>query len=181
MNSNQFQELKTKRLLLRRLNTSDWKVISFLRSDEEVNKFVKRPTAKTKEKALKFISKINNGIDDGNLFYWAITEKDTDRTIGTICLWNFSKDKKTAEIGFDLRPKFQGKGLMTECLKSILYFGFNKLDLNSVTAYTQRENENSKKLLERNSFECIDGIKDEHNEDNIVYELRKENQLDFIE
>lgn len=175
MSKIQLQEIKTERLLLRRLNASDWETISFLRSDKEVNKFVKRPTAKTKERALEFISKINSGIDDGNLFYWAITEKDTDKAIGTICLWNFSEDKKTAEIGFDLCPEFQGKGLMTECLRSILDFGFNKLDLNSITAYTHRKNESSKKLLERNGFKCIGGKKDKHNKNNLVYEFRPEN------
>jgi len=174
MNNHQFQEIKTERLLLRKLKNSDWEMISFLRSDKEVNQFVKRPTAKTKEKAIEFISKINNGIDQQHLFYWAITKNDTDQTIGTICLWNFSKDQKTAEIGFDLSPKFQGKGIMTECLKSTLNFGFKKLNLDLVTAYTNKENESSKKVLERNGFKFVVDKKDEHDQDNIVYELNRE-------
>ena len=53
MTNNNFTELETDRLLLTRLKTSDWKMISFLRSDQEVNKFVKRSSAATQEEALE--------------------------------------------------------------------------------------------------------------------------------
>jgi ribosomal-protein-alanine N-acetyltransferase len=38
-----FPELFTNRLVLRALETSDWEEILFLRSDKEVNQFIKRP------------------------------------------------------------------------------------------------------------------------------------------
>lgn len=173
MTKNQFKEIRTERLLLRRLKSSDWKLISFLRTDKEVNKYVKRPTAKTKEEAVTFISKIDKGIDQQNLFYWAITMIDTDQAIGTICLWNFSNDRKTAEIGFDLSPVFQGNGYMSESLKSTLNFGFQNLNLDLISAYTNKENESSKKLLKRNAFERIENKKDENDKDNVVYELNR--------
>ncbi len=62
MNNNYIPKIKTERLLLRELKQSDWEVISYLRSDIDVNRFVKRPSAESKEKALEFISKISNGI-----------------------------------------------------------------------------------------------------------------------
>ena len=173
MNVNQFPELNTERLLLRKLEESDWDMISYLRSDKEVNEFVKRPSAESKEKALEFINKTNNGIDRQNLFYWTITEKESNQMIGSICLWNFSKDRKTAEVGYDLSPKFQGKGIMNESLKSILEFGFKNLNLDLIEAYTHKRNLSSKKLLERNRFILDVNKKDEHNQDNIIYKLKK--------
>jgi ribosomal-protein-alanine N-acetyltransferase len=149
-------------------------MISYLRSDKEVNEFVKRPSAESKEKALEFISKTNSGIDDKNFYYWTITEKDKGEMIGSICLWNFSKDNKIAEIGYDLSPKFQGKGIMNESLKSVLEFGFKNLNLDFIEAYTHRKNGSSKKLLERNGFVLVENKKDEHNLDNIVYEIKKD-------
>jgi len=68
-----FPEIETERLLLRRLKNSDWEMISYLRSDKNVNKFVKRPSAESKEKALEFISKINDGIENQSFYYWTIT------------------------------------------------------------------------------------------------------------
>jgi len=169
MSNNHFSEIKTERLLLRHLKQTDWEMISYLRTDKEVNKFVKRPTAETKGKALEFIAKISDGINKQNLYYWSITHNLT--MVGTICLWNFSEDKKTAEVGYDLSSKFQGKGIMSEALKSVLNFGFHNLNLSIIEAYTHKKNESSKKLLKKNNFKLIKGKSDEYNKDNIVYKI----------
>ena len=150
MTKNNFPEIQTERLSLRRLNKSDWEMISYLRTDKNVNAFVKRSSAETKEKALEFIQRIAAEFENQNSIYWKITEQNTDKMIGSICLWNFSKDRKTAEVGYDLSPDHQGKGIMTESLNRIAEFGFQKLNLELIEAFTHRKNENSKKLLQRN-------------------------------
>jgi len=93
--------------------------------------------------------------------------------IGSICLWNFSKNKKIGEVGYDLSQKFQRKGIMNESLKSILDFGFGKLNLNVIEAFTHRLNESSKKLLVKNGFKLVKDKNDEDNLDNVVYEIKK--------
>lgn len=167
----EFTSIETNRLLLRKLMHHDWKMISYLRSDALVNQYVKRPSAKTKDEALAFIARINNGIKDGNTFYWAITERDNGSMLGSICLWNFSEDRRVAEVGYDLSPKFQNKGIMSEALKSILDFASQTLKLDLLEAYTHRDNESSKILLERNSFTLVEGKVDGNNDNNIVYSL----------
>ncbi|MDN5202819.1 GNAT family N-acetyltransferase [Fulvivirgaceae bacterium BMA10] len=174
MEHNSFPEIKTERLFLRRLKHSDWKMISYLRSDKKINEFVKRPPAELKEKALEFISKINRGIENRDIYYWTITERNNDKMIGSICLWNFSKDRKIAEVGYDLSLSFQRMGIMNESLKSVLEFGFKNLYLEFIEAYTHRLNESSKKLLERNGFDLVKGKKDADNQDNIIYKLTKQ-------
>ncbi len=173
MELNNFIEVTTERLTLRKLKQSDWSVISYLRSNKDVNEFVKRPSAESKEKALEFISKINSGIKNQSLYYWAITEKNKDLMIGSICLWNFSEDKKTTEVGYDLSPDYQGKGIMTESLKGILNFGFQNLKITAIKAYTHAKNESSKKLLINNGFTLVEGKKDEQNLNNVIYEIKK--------
>ncbi|CAL2106310.1 (ribosomal protein S5)-alanine N-acetyltransferase [Tenacibaculum sp. 190524A02b] len=175
MKKARFTKLKTNRLLLRNLEPKDWKAVSFLRSDTSVNQFVDRPIATSKEEALLFITKISTGIADESLFYWSISLKDQDRMIGSICLWNFSEDKVTAEIGFDLTPDCQSKGIMSEALKSVLTFGFHDLKLKNIEAYTHYLNLSSKKLLEKNNFKLIIHKKDPHNKNNIVYILEHKN------
>ncbi|MBJ6367225.1 GNAT family N-acetyltransferase [Snuella sedimenti] len=176
MNKNNLPEIKTERLLLRRLHPSDWQMISFLRSDKKVNKFVKRSSAESKSKALEFIEMINEGIDSRNLYYWVVTEKNRNEMIGSICLWNFSQDNTIAEVGYDLVPKFQGKGIMSESLQSILSFGFKELNLKAVEAFTHKRNMPSRALLESNGFKIILGKIDEDNVDNLVYEIKNEGQ-----
>jgi len=172
---NNFQELETNRLLLRRLVETDWEMIRYLRSDKEVNKFVKRQPAETKEKALAFIVKTTIGISSGLLYQWCITIKNSPAMIGNICLWNLSEDCKTAELGYDLIPEYQGEGIMDEAVKAVLHFGFNQLKLELVEAFTSKQNESSKKLLLRNQFVWNVSRKDSENEDNIIYELHKSN------
>ena len=59
---------------------------------------------------------------------------------------------KIAEVGYDLNPIFQRKGIMSEALNKVINFGFNELGLDNIEAYTHIQNENSKKLLEKNGF-----------------------------
>jgi len=171
MNFTPFPELKTDRLLLRQLQTTDWKEIVFLRSDKEVNRFVKRPQAKNKTEALTFINKITTATKNNQSLYWCITLKEHREMIGSISLWNFSEDLKTGEVGYDLNPKFQGKGIMNEAMRTILDFGFNSLQFERIEAFTHRDNETSKKLLLKNNFKLVYDRTDSEDYDNIIFEL----------
>ena len=174
MNSRPFPEIKTERLFLRKIEELDCDIILFLRSDETVTQFIERPeNRKTKNKtdACKFIKEINEAFDENKSVSWGITLKNNSKIIGTICLWNFSENKKTAEVGYELIPEFQNLGIMNEALNSIIDFGFNKLNLDKIEAFTHNKNENSKKLLEKNDFVFMANRKDLENDSNIIFEL----------
>ncbi len=173
MNQTPFPELRTERLLLRKLKPQDWEVISYLRSDAEINKYVDRPTAETKEEALQFIEKIDGAIASKSAYYWSIVLANTSEMAGTICLWNFSEDRKTAEVGYDLSSSFQGKGIMSEALQQIVGFGFTELKLDMLEAYTHKENLGSSKLLEKQGFQLNQDKKDNYCVDNVVYEIER--------
>jgi len=169
-----FPELISNRLILRSIKESDCDTILFLRSDMEVNKFIQRPEHRqtnTKSDALKFIKQLSENSQNGISISWGITLKNEPQIIGTICLWNFSKDHKTGEVGYDLKPEFQNKGIMNEALNLIIDFGFNKLKLYKIEAFTDHKNESSKKLLEKNRFQFIENRKDYENTSNIIFEL----------
>ncbi len=176
MKFNPFSEIKTERLVLRKIEVSDCDIILFLRSDKTVTKFIERPeNRKTKNKAdaIKFIKEINEANKNNESISWGITLKNNPTIIGTICLWNFSNDHKIAEIGYDLNPKFQRKGIMDEALKSVVSFGFSKLNLAKIEAFTHKENESSIRLLKKNRFRFVENIKDKDNTNNILFEIEK--------
>ena len=155
MKSRPFPEIKTERLFLRKIEKLDSDVILFLRSDETVTKFIERPeNRKTKNKtdAIKFIKEINEAFENQKSISWGITLINNIQIIGTICLWNFSENNKTAEVGYDLNPEFHRMGIMSEALNSIIDFGFNELKLDKIEAFTHKGNDNSKKLLEKKGF-----------------------------
>ncbi len=87
-----------------------------------------------------------------NLVYWAITLNGTDKLIGTICLFDFQDDNLKAEIGYELLPDFQGKGIMQEVTAKIVDFGLHYLGLKSIEAFTHSENQSSTRLLQKLNF-----------------------------
>ncbi|MEO7765898.1 MAG: GNAT family N-acetyltransferase [Ferruginibacter sp.] len=150
-----FPDLMTERLELRQLSVADAVEIFELRSDEEVNKYVGRQPAKVIDDALEFIDKINNGVTDRQCMYWAICLKDVTPLIGTICIWNIDEETQSAEIGYELIPVYQGKGLMQESIEKVIRFGFEAMHLKMITAFPHSEHTKSIRLLEKNNF-CRD-------------------------
>lgn len=174
MNFLSFPEIKTERLLLRKIQESDAPVILYLRSDETINQFIERPEnrkTKTLEQALKFIKDITEDFENNKSVTWGIVYNNQPEIIGTICLWNFSESHTVAEVGYGLCPVFQNKGIMTEVLKSIIDFGFNELKLDKIEAFTHIKNENSRKLLEKCGLQLMQDRKDLDNGSNVIYEL----------
>jgi len=147
-----FPVLVTERLILRQLSLGDENQILLLRSDEEVNKFLDRTRATSLEDARNFIVKINDNISRNESLFWGINLKNDPGLIGTICLWNLSVDENKAELGYEMLPAFQGKGLMQEAVLKILQFGFEIMQLRTIEAWLRADNSNSIKVLEKNNF-----------------------------
>lgn len=158
-----FPKLKTKRVVLRQLINGDENEIFKLRSDNNVNKYLQRSACKSIDDAKSFIKNILKN----HSLYWAITLNNNNNLIGTICLFDFSEDNKKAEIGYELLPDFQGKGIMNEAMFKIIDYGFHNIGLNIIEAYTHPENLSSTKLLEKCNFKKVHNDSD----DLIKYEL----------
>ena len=165
INFDPFPLLETDRLVLRRIEESDVNEIFILRSDRRVMQYIERPPGKSTEDARLFIQKINELIKNNDAIQWAITLKNDPVLIGTICIWNISKENHRGEIGYALYPDAHGKGIMQEALTEVLNFGFNILKLHSIEANVNPDNIASIKLLERNKF-----IREAFFKENIYYE-----------
>ena len=165
LNFTPFPELKTKRLLLRKLESTDVNEIFFLRSNENVLRYLGKEPAKTITEAEEFISKINKNIDENEAILWGIALlNDPAVIIGTICLWNFQKEHYRGEIGYILHPDHWGKGIMKEAIKAVVDYGFNSLGLHSMEALLSPENIASSTVLESNGF-----VKEGHLKENFYF------------
>ncbi len=164
-----FPVFTTNRLLLRQLNATDALALSILRSNERVNRYIKRVKYTSVNIAGEFIKNINENIRQNITAYWAICIKDNPEVIGAICLWNFSKDLQTAEVGYELSPAFYRQAIMSEALECIIQYSFETLGFNKLEAFTHKDNISSIKLLEKHNFKIEPDRKDEENEDFIIY------------
>ena len=179
-NFSPFPTLQTERLILRKLSLDDAEEIFFLRSDEEVNRYLDRKKANDLDDALAFINRVNIGIANDKWMYWAVCFKDNPKLIGTLCLWNLNEDENKAEVGYELVPESQGKGIAKEALSIVVEFGFETLKLDKIEAYTHKENLASIKLLGKLNFvrDLDEERKIEYSVENpktTVYSLRKMN------
>lgn len=151
-NFNPFPTLKTERLILRKLSCSDVDAIFKLRANKDVNRFITRKTPINKEDALTFINEILKQVNENKGIFWVIALKENNTLIGSIGLRNFHIAENYAEIGYDLMPNHQNKGIMSEALKTVLNFGFTKMNLTTLEAFTHKNNLASIVLLEKHQF-----------------------------
>lgn len=153
LNFTPFPELKTERLLLRRIRMDDAADIFFLRSDERVLKYLGKEPATSIEQAKTFIMQVNNSADANESIIWAITLKDNPaRVIGTICYWRVQPENYRAEIGYALHPEYWRKGIMKEGILKVLDYGFETMKLHSVEARTGIDNIASGAILQATGF-----------------------------
>ena len=147
-----FPTLATERLVLRQVTKHDIDDIFTLRSNPSVSKYIARDHYTSVEEVHSFIDKIIAGLKDNELGYWAIALKTDNRLIGTCCLWHISKENSRAEIGYELHPNFQGKGIMREALGMLLTYAFKTVELHSLEAIVNPKNIRSIQLLEKYGF-----------------------------
>lgn len=166
-----YPEIQTARLTLGILNTKDVDIVFALRSNEEVIKYIAREPLKVISEAEEKTQELVTYINNNESISWIINLTNETKKIGSICLWNFSKDRKTAEVGYDLLPEYHNKGFMNEALQSILYFGFNTLQLKTIEAFTNKHNKNSIALLEKNNFKLLPDRVDKGFPDNIIFSV----------
>ena len=147
-----FPILITEQLKLRCLAITDEQEIFALRTDPEINKYLNRPSSHSLDDARNFINKVNENIDKNDSLYWAITLTGSDILIGTICLFGFIYESAECEIGYELSPSFQGRGIMTEAAEKVVDYAFHTLKVQKMEACLHRDNQPSIKLLEKLEF-----------------------------
>jgi len=144
--------ITTSRLVLRPPVPEDAPSIFKLRSDPEVAVYLNRKLQTAVGEAEAFISNLIAGFGEKKWYYWLLCSREDGMFLGTICLWNFSVDRMSAEVGYELLPEFQGRGYATEALEAVLEYGFKTLALARIDAIVEKGNAKSKALLERSGF-----------------------------
>lgn len=148
-----FPVITTKQLVMRELTIADAPLIHKMRSDKETNALIGRQNSESIGDALLFIDKIQSGVRRNESIYWVISSENSPGLSGTIGLWNFEESSKSAEIGYELLKEYRGQGIMSEVLPAIIRFGFEKLKLKRMDAFTTEQNTGSVRLLRKFGFQ----------------------------
>ena len=180
INFHPFKNLETERLLLRRVSESDAPEIMELRGNPETMRFVPRPLVTTIEQAREHFKMIDDKIVENVGINWAITVKGNPKLIGIIGHYRIQPENYRSEVGYMILPEYNGKGITPEALKAVLEYGFEDMQLHSVEAILDANNNGSERVLQKCGF-----VKEAHfieNEfyngafcDNMIYSLLKRN------
>jgi ribosomal-protein-alanine N-acetyltransferase len=163
----QYSDLTTERLFLRELRLDDAEEIFRLRSNQDVNALIDRPSVVTIDDAIEFIKKIKTLAANREVIMWVITLMGEAKLIGTILYWHIEWENRKAEIGYELLPEYWGKGIMAETLRKVIGFGFEQLKFKKITADPKTNNKKSIRLLEKLGFEKTGETGDGY----LIYEL----------
>ena len=152
MNNNNL-ELRTERLTLRPVTTTDADAILAYRSDAVTNKY-QGWIPETIEEVIDFINnKVSSTINIADSwFQFVIITSDDNLVIGDLGVHFIDEEGFQAEIGCTLRKDQQGKGYATESLSTLIDYLFQSLDKHRIVASIDPRNLSSIKMLERLKF-----------------------------
>lgn len=149
-----FPEIRTKRLILRQpsMKDIDWYYGYFSRP--ELVWGGGEPGPRNIRAARKELSRFMVDLYRKRLgFRWIITLKGEGRPIGSLGFYKWSPSAGyQAEMGYDLEKEHWGKGIMTEAMKAVIDFGFEKMELNRIEVFIMPRNRRSIRMIKRLGF-----------------------------
>ena len=136
--------------VLRPLNSADTQDIFELRSNPLIFQYTDIKPYESIKRAQKFIRSVVKDVNKREVYFWGV--ELNGKIVGTICLWNFDYFYEKGELGYELSPFYQRKGIMSEAIKAILTFADSELKLKSVEAITHYNNQPSLAILKKYGF-----------------------------
>lgn len=147
-----FPELMSEHYLLRDIIHANPQQLFELYSHPEVVRYIDMHPIHSIHDAQFYISNANDMFNNHQKVVWAIYNKEQKNLLGIIRLYDINKEHHFADIGFELNRNYWGKGIISECLQTVLYFLFTQIQFKRIEAQTFVGNERSIKLLERLGF-----------------------------
>lgn len=140
----QFETIKTKRCVLRKITLDDAQDMYRYCSNPEVTQYTKFNTHKSIEDTQNAIEQI---FIPEKLTKWGITLKESDKVIGTIDY--LSLDDHSATLAYALSQDYWGQGIVPEAAKELVKIAFEELSLKVVYASHHIKNEKSGNVMKK--------------------------------
>jgi ribosomal-protein-alanine N-acetyltransferase len=95
--------------------------------------------ASNPNEVIQMQKKINQDYLQGNSIHWGIVDAQSSKLVGT-CGYYRGFVNNTGELGYVLKPSFEGRGYMTNALREAVEFGINIIGLQKIIAITEKIN-----------------------------------------
>ena len=144
----EFAFIETDRLLLRPCSYQDAEDFYAIASNPQNLEFIFPSQSGLQES--QYV--VANFFMKNPLGVWAICDKESQQMIGSIKFEKLDEIKQEAELGYFLKKDYWGGGLMTECVKEILFLSFSEFDLKRLSIVTHQENLASQRVAQKAGF-----------------------------
>lgn len=142
-------DIRTDRLLLRRMKKSDYRDMYEYSKDPNVTKYLTWTPHPNEDYTYRYLDYIVTRYKAGDFYDWAVIYAQNRKMIGTCGFTRFDIPNNTAEIGYVLNPSYWGLGIAPEAVLSVMRFGFMELNLHRIEARFMQGNDRSKKVMEK--------------------------------
>ena len=137
---NSVPTIESENLRLRRITMHDAPAIYEYSKDERVAEHVLWTAHRSVFETRSYIRWMMKKYRSGEPSSWGIALKSDDRIIGTIGFMWIQPENAAAEVGYSLSRRFWNRGIMTEALRALIKYGFEKMKLNRIEAIHETDN-----------------------------------------
>lgn len=146
-------QIETERLILRKFQyTDDENMLKYWISDPAIQSMYSEPVYTTPQEVKELLDKYIGAYEKDDYYRWAITFKETGECIGQISYFLVDSNNHFAEIEYCIGRCFQRKNLATEATKTVIQYGFDKMNLHKVQICHNSINIPSQKVIEKCGF-----------------------------
>lgn len=164
------QEIKTERLLLRKIKKSDYKDMYEYTAKEVVAKYVSWNVHRSIKDTKAVCKMWADEYKSGDKYHWAIVLDGT--VIGNIEIVKIVDT--TAFIGWQIDNDYWNKGIMTEAAIAVRDYMFSKVGIEAIEAAYMKENIGSGRVMQKIGMTEIPIL------ESAYYQLKHETEIDGI-
>ena len=162
--------IETERLILRNWQDADSMVLYQMCRDETLRRsgVAYFDSIRDAEEAIQSWKKDNR--------FMAIIHRESGELIGFISLGDMNRYEGYVELEYAIAADYRSRGYATEAVKSMVAYGFSKLDLTVIAAWVRSHNAESVRVLEKCAF-ILEGRLRKHardRSDTLCYSMLRE-------
>lgn len=167
----QIREIRTSRLLLRKIRRDDVQAYyDRIGSSEAVTRYMLFDPHRDISESVASVEKALRRYETGRCYRWGIALPEDDSIIGIIELLRFDEAQNTCSFAYMLAEAFWGRGYGTEVLKAVLDFAFLEMEMDAVEADHMAENRGSGAVMAKAGMKYIRTEKEKYRKNGTVYD-----------
>ena len=145
------QTIETKRILLRRFSEDDAEAVYHnWASDPDVTQFLTWPPHTSIKASQEILEDWVAAYEKDNYYHWAIVLKERGNDpIGGICAVNQNDNLSIIHIGYCLGKAWWYQGIMSETLKAVIDYFFDKVGANRIECRHDPRNPHSGMVMKK--------------------------------